>query len=411
MKDKNYLYNYLTAMNMNKRLLFMLVVLVCSYAAYPLTAWAQDDDYEAQSEATSWYANFCENILLRFEGLRHDTSQLPQKYCTVQHPSAGARKYALVVASWDEKTMAMFTPDGDGVTGKLTDSSVLPEYVYWDHISNLLKYASHKNDITLSKRPLPVRTTNLARNSFIAVVDYEDKVDNIGRYNQMMFKPHVNGVRLVKENRRTKKDEGGNAIIDEIEYHFKLNNPAATAKMFRGYKDGEMVPWIVTNDFFTDHNVLQFSRWKEGEPIKKASADVCRIISQYYGGRRIKDSRWVATVEEAERSFYAVQFEHAGGDALAALVCVAEGEVASVWEFHGGMKPDEYKEGESIWFVDDSGDFMEHIPELQCIVATDAGLELYVRVFGGESVQYYVLREVGQVMMVLQVDYYIWAWE
>ena len=54
---------------------------------------------------------------------------------------------------------------------------------------------------------------------------------------------------------------------------------------------------------------------------------------------------------------------------------------------------------------------MEHIPEIHCIVATDEGLELYVRMFGGESVQYIVLREMESVWMMIQIDYYIFAWE
>jgi hypothetical protein len=218
-------------------------------------------------------------------------------------------------------------------------------------------------------------------------------------------------VRLSGQNRKTKKDEQGNMINDEMEYDFQLITPSVMAKMFRGYEDNEMAPWVVKKDFFTHHSLLQFSRWKEGEPIKKVTQDTRNIISSYYNGRRIKNIHWLASVDIAERSFYAVQFEHQGGDALAAMVCIAEGSVASVWEFHGSMYPQEYKDNEAIWFVDDEGNFMEHAPELQCIVATDQGLEIYLRLYGGESVQYYILREVGSVMMTLQVDYWIYVWD
>ena len=81
--------------------------------------------------------------------------------------------------------------------------------------------------------------------------------------------------------------------------------------------------------------------------------------------------------------------------------------MASTWDFHGEARP----EGESIWFVDDEGDFMSHMPEIHCMVATEKGLELYVRIFGGESVQYYILREVGSVWLTLQVDYWIYVWD
>ena len=52
---------------------------------------------------------------------------------------------------------------------------------------------------------------------------------------------------------------------------------------------------------------------------------------------------------------------------------------------------------------------MEHAPEIHCAVATDEGLELYIRLFGGESVQYYILREMGTVWMEMMVDYWIYA--
>ena len=119
----------------------------------------------------------------------------------------------------------------------------------------------------------------------------------------------------------------------------------------------------------------------------------------------------MASLPTAEREFYAVQFENEGSDALAALVCIAEGDVASSWEFHGDVDPATYQEGQSIWFVDDEGDFMPHAPEIHCMVATEEGLELYVRLYGGESVQYFILREIGSVLMAIQSDYWIYVWD
>lgn len=181
--------------------------------------------------------------------------------------------------------------------------------------------------------------------------------------------------------------------------------------MFRGYNNDEALPWIVKNSFFDNHTLLQYNRWKGGEPIKKASAYEKQIISNYYGGRPIKETRWLATLETAERTFYAVQFEHQGSEALAALVCIAEGEVVSTWEFHGTIETSPYDTTQSVWFVDDEGDFMGHAPEIHCMVATDQGLELYVRLFGGESVQYFILREMSSVWMEMQADIWVYVWD
>lgn len=369
-------------------------------------AHAQDDlDYEKQEKAVNWYADRAESILTRFEGLRHNAGQLPQKYYAIPYKKAGNLGFALAVSTWDEQEIILFTPDGNNVSGREIAKNEMPEVGYWESISNLGNHMTKSKDITLRERPLPVRSMEKAKNRFEVVIDTEEGLD-AGEYKQMIFKPHKNPARLASKHRNLKRDDNGTVTCDATEYIFNLSNPSILSKMFRGYDDGEASPWMVKNSFFDTHNILQYSRWKEGEPKKKGTADVKKIISQYYGGRPIKDILWLASIESAERDFYAVQFEHKGDDALAGMVCVAEGEVVSAWEFHGKADP-----SGSIWFVDDDGDFIEHAPQIHCIAATDKGLELYVRLFGGESVQYYILREMGSVLMEIQTDMWVYVWD
>lgn len=388
------------------RLLFATILCV----AYTCAVCAQNDeiDYEKQGIITTWYADHAESILTRFEGLRHDSGQLPQKCSVFCYPSGQTDDFAFAVSTWDERFVVLYLPNGRDVTAKVVRRNELPNDIYWSSISNLGTHATKSDDITLRERPLPVRNFEKARNVFNVIVEHEDGL-KASAYNQMIFKPHQNAVRLASSHRDTKKDEQGNIIHDEMSMTFALKEPAIVSKMFRGYDDDEAVPWVVKSSFFNTHTLLQYSRWKEGETVRKASPDTKRIISSYYGGRAIADSRWLASVESAERSFYAVQFQPKGEEALAALVCIAEGEVASTWEFHGTYDPNcKYC---SVWFVDDDGDFMEHAPQIHCVAATDKGLELYVRQFGGESVQYVILREIGSVLMEMQNDTWVYVWE
>ena len=391
---------------MNK--IFHFIAITFILLTYSGNVCAQDDiDYEKQREAEQWYADRVDDILLHFEGLRHDSGQHPQKYAVFPDKNAGQLAFSLALATWDERQIIQFSPDGNRVKGKVVKRENLPTTdVFWQGISNLGMSRTHSRDITLSQRPLPVRTMDKARNTFLVVTEGSEKINPNG-YSQMIFKPHKNGVKLASKHANVKKDGEGNMIKDEMEFVFKLNNPSIVSKMFRGYSDNEASPWVVKNSFFNNHTLLQYSRWKEGETVKKAGPDVRRMISDYYGGRRIKDTQWMATTESGERSFYTVQFEHQGGDALASIVCVGAEGVISTWEFHGDARQD----GQSIWFVDDEGDFMSHMPEIHCIVDTDEGLELYLRVFGGESVQYYILREFGSVWLQLLVDYWIYVWD
>ena len=366
------------------------------------------DDYDLLIENEKWYADHCSSVIEHFESTRSNASKHPQKYCLLRTQQASPLDFAMVVSTTDKSEMVMLTPNGNTVKAKRVSKSMVPDSVYWESISQLGQRKTHSKDITLRERPLPVRAMNKTKNIFSVVVEGEEKIADIGAYNQMIFKPHQNAVRLSKQERDLQKDEDGTVVTDEMEYTFKLNDPAIVTKMFRGYDDEEACPWVVKSSFFKNHILLQYSRWKQGEPVKKASRDVCRMISDYYGGREIVDSRWLASIETAERSFYAVQFAITGTEALAAMVCIAEGEVVSSWEFQGTVDGS-YESGQSIWFVDDEGNFMEHAPEIHCAVATDEGLELYIRLFGGESVQYYILREMGTVWMEMMVDYWIYA--
>ena len=394
-------------MNQIKRLLTMMTMLMV-VAVYV----SAQDDWDAHNKAVQWYADRSNGVILRFEGLRSNTGILPQQYCVFSYAQAKPLGYAMVVSTSDESEMVMFTPDGDGIKAQSVNKDVLPkENLYWESITYLGRNCTYSTDITLKDRPLPVRTLSKSKNSFEVVIEDDEIIPNIKAYNQMIFKPHKNAVRLASQNVVRETDDDGNITEKRQEYEFKLTTPSVVNKMFRGYQDNEASPWVVKSNFFDNHTLLQYSRWKEGEPVKKASKDVCRAITDYYQGWRIKDTRWLATTESGDRSFYAVQFEIKGTRALAAMVCLEYGEVVSTWEFLGKVEPGASDGYQSIWFVDDEGDFMEHAPEIHCIVATDEGMELYVRQYGGESVQYSILREMGTVWMTMLTDYWIYVWE
>ncbi len=390
--------------------LFLLLTIT-----YNLQAQESEQQYQ---KALTWYADRCEKAIARFEFNRRDSHHHPQKYCLIPYQEATPYGHALVLSTLDEQELFLLKPNGKDVSSQPIKKEDVPKDIYWENISFLGRYRTHSTDITLKGRPLPVRNTNKKTNTFQVVVDGSDGEEDIAEvksdiksYNQMIFKPHRNPVRLDKQHEIKETNEEGMVTKNQMEYVFKLNDPSIVSKMFRGYDDGEMCPWVVKNSFFNDHTLLQYGRWKYGEPVKKASSDVCRIISNYYGGRRIKDTRWLATLESGDRSFYAVQFEISGTDALAAMVCIGKGEVTSAWEFHGKVEPGNSNSYDSIWFVDDEGDFMGHAPEIHCIASTSDGLELYVRQFGGESVQYSILREMGPVLMSVLTDYWIYVWD
>ena len=385
-----------------KSILRTTILALATILAVAATRAQGVDPYET---AHRWYSDHAEAAIQKFQDLRPSETVHPQKYTLVPSHRSSLVGHDLLISTWDESFMTLISPSGDNdVEGKVSTMSKLPDDCFWAEIDQLSSYLTPNLDITCIQRPLPVREVNLKSNKFVVVVEKDNPVEVINDYTKMVFKPHINRARLADSKHVQHKDSEGYVIADDMRYTFSLADPTVLPKMFRGYDNPEMVPWVVKDDFTAGHTLLQFSRWKEGEPEKKAGKDALSIISRFYGGRTVKASKWIANLECAERSFYAVQFNHKGSDALAAMVCVAEGEVVSSWEFHGQVDPNNPDDNQSIWFVDDEGDFIAHAPEIQCMAATEQGLVLFVRLFGGESVQYIILRETGETWQCIQRD-------
>lgn len=255
---------------------------------------------------------------------------------------------------------------------------------------------SLKNDITVGDAPLFVKPEK-AKNRFTTVT----RVDNSSQYTNIVFKPHVGKAKFVTKTYVEKIFDGTDIGYDALVY--SLEDPSFIAKMLRGYNDNEARPVVVTDKFLTTHNPLQYSRWKQGEPITRANADVRRIIENYFKGERIRQIQWLADIEVAERHFYQVLFEPRGGYCVNALVCIAEGEVAST------MTESTPVEAYGPSWVDknwgsDIDDTWYRLPGIMCAMGTQEGLELYAVWNSMEGIHYSVLREVGEALIVIYDD-------
>ena len=255
--------------------------------------------------------------------------------------------------------------------------------------------ASMNQDITLRHHPLFCTDVNLKRNRFTVGADVinEPSVMYSTVYNRMIFKPHVGNVHFVSKQ---KVDQGES-------FTFALDKPAMAKKMFRGYSDGQAVPIVVPDAYLKTHNLLQYSRWLEGEPVHKANADERKLVAEYYGKEyRISSMKWLAGSEINERSFYQVAFEPKDGRYLTAFVCIAEGTVVSTRNEWFSLN----KEGHIDDFDVEIDDFNGFEPEIMAMVACQAGLELYVRWYSFEGIHYDIWREVADQWVTLQGSYH-----
>lgn len=270
-----------------------------------------------------------------------------------------------------------------------------PDDMGWQEFNMCGKYLKASSDITMRERPIFVEP-DIEHNKFLALS--EKKVNDASAYNRMIFKPHVGNVTFT----------GNQGYENELyRYGYKLNDPSFTKKMFRGYKSYEACPIVVKESFLRTHNPLQFSRWKEPEQIVGLGNDHClKQIAERYHGRPIKEIRWIATCEINERMFYAIQFEDQGGVALGSVVCFAEGELVSSWDNYAVLHGEEAEAHQSVWHVDDEGDYFGIAPSIHCMMGTEEGLELYVVRYGAESYETMILREIGDQFICIQSDYH-----
>lgn len=277
-------------------------------------------------------------------------------------------------------------PTGDASAAEWTP-------LFWFYVY-MLDETGDDADVTLRYRPIFADNIDIEKNRFKASSEVWSYVNpsTFNSYNRMIFKPHIGEVTLVG-----KKETGKGVTLT-----WALKDPSFTKKMFRGYASTQAVPILVPKAFLENHTLLQFTRWLNGEKIVRPTTDAKKIISDFYGGRRIHEARWVASCEINERSFYDVVFEPQDGYVLYAFVCLAEGEVVSVKNELIAMADDSMTEidtGESL------EDIFFHGPQIMAMVAADAGLELYVRWNSMEGMHYAIWRECVDQWITIQDDY------
>ena len=188
----------------------------------------------------------------------------------------------------------------------------------------------------------------------------------------------------------------------------KMKRAAMVKKMFRGYSDYQATPFIVPKAWLNDHNVLNYTRWLNGEKENPVSRDALGIISRFYGGRKVIASKWLASCSINERHFYMVLFEPQNGKGLLSMVCLAEGEVVSAYNEWFELSKDNK-------LTDDGRDYSKELffyaPQIMAMVATSPGLELYVRWNSLEGMHYSIWREFDTQWIQIQDDYeYLQAW-
>lgn len=218
------------------------------------------------------------------------------------------------------------------------------------------------------------------------------------RYDRMVFKHHVGKVH------HTGVDMAEDETYDASPV-WMLDNPEDIKTMFRGYKGAEVSPILFKAGFEQDLNLLKFSRWKSPEPVKTVSDDIKDIILSYYRGEKIAGIRYVADCTDNERIWYRVVFTPRNRIGHYALVCIAEGSVASVWDEYDDL--DEYGAGPSdVWYGGSLKEFWNWKGiEFMAMWGSPAGLEIAVRWNSMEGTHYSILREYGAKMQIVYDDY------
>ncbi len=252
------------------------------------------------------------------------------------------------------------------------------ETMEWKPFRKIGTYLNANEDITLSQMPV-LAYADYKRNEFTT---HAKSMLDASNYNHIVFKGQVGDASL---------KSGGDVAV------YSLNDPKAIKTMFRGYKDNELFPIIATNDYLATHEMKSFMRWKYPEKVKPMEKERQQVVSEYFGGRAIKNARWLADLESSDRKLYAVEFKPEGNQALAVIACFIGNRLVSTYDQYAVVD----KSRGWLWTPGDKGDFMNALPELQGLAITDEGFELYMSQMVGEKRHMIVVREVRSMFIEL----------
>ena len=253
------------------------------------------------------------------------------------------------------------------------------ETLQWIPFRKIGNYIDANDDITLSQLPVLTRAS-YNKNEF--TTSAATMLPALS-YGHIVFKKQVGDASV-------KSAEQGKAV-------YELNDPNGIKTMFRGYKDSELYPILVTSEYLESHRMMPFSRWKYPERVTPMEREKQQAVSEHYGGMIIKNSRWLANLEESDRKLYAVEFKAQSGLSLAVIACFIGNRLVSTFEQWAIVD----KGRNWLWTPGDKGDFMNALPELQGLALTDEGFELYMSQMVGENRHMIVLREVGTMFIEL----------
>lgn len=253
------------------------------------------------------------------------------------------------------------------------------ETLQWIPFRKIGNYIDANDDITLSQLPVLTRAS-YNKNEFTTS---GATMLPASSYSHIVFKKQVGDASV-------KSAEQGKAV-------YELNDPNGIKTMFRGYKDNELYPILVTSEYLESHRMMPFSRWKYPERVTPMEREKQQAVSEHYGGMIIKNSRWLANLEESDRKLYAVEFKAQSGLSLAVIACFIGNRLVSTFEQWAVVD----KGRNWLWTPGDKGDFMNALPELQGLALTDEGFELYMSQMVGENRHMIVLREVGTMFIEL----------
>ncbi len=248
----------------------------------------------------------------------------------------------------------------------------------WKPFRKMGTYLDASEDITLSQLPV-LAWAHYQRNEFTT---HASLMLDAASYSHIIFKGQVGEARL---------KSGGEAAV------YELSDAKAIKTMFRGYKDNELFPIIATDDYLATHEMKSFVRWKHPERVRPMEKDRRQVVSNYFGGRAIKNARWLADLESSDRKLYAVEFMPQGNQALAVVACFIGNRLVSTYDQYAVVD----KSRGWLWTPGDKGDFMNALPELQGLAITDEGFELYMSQMVGECRHMIVVREVRSMFIEL----------
>ncbi|HOG19834.1 MAG TPA: hypothetical protein PKW37_05280 [Salinivirgaceae bacterium] len=262
--------------------------------------------------------------------------------------------------------------------------------------------AEQNNAETQSARPAIYKFAISNRDGSKFLITQENESGEIDSLNELNFAIHNGKIYRVKYKGIQQRNEEDDNHRENYE---NFDNLCGT--IFDNL-EGNMCPpdaneyfavWetiLLVNQSYLDEN--QLISYTQPEDIEEADESTLKALEKQFGRKVMSAQKVISYGENGQNSFFSVQFENVGNQALGVYMTETADEKRAYIEFPSTFEESEDGYAMSVWHVDDDGQFMP--PDISAVFQQDDSYTFLINDLAAESTTTFFIRQSGDKLIV-----------